>query len=125
VPKITYLPAQVTVDVPVGSNLRDPGLAAGVEIPSTCGGVASCGLCKVKIVAGAEHLNAMPPDEVGKLGNVFFITKERLSCQAQLSGDVTCEVPDAQVERAARAQKAKDFYREKLAERSRGNKPRR
>lgn len=119
VPKYTYLPAQITIDAAEGANLRDAAIDAGVEIPSTCGGVASCGLCKVKITAGAEHLAPMTKDEIGKLGNVFFITKERLACQAVATGDVTCEVPDEQAERQKRAQKAKDFYREKLLERSR------
>ncbi len=122
-PKITYLPANVTLDAEPGDNLRDVALGNGVNVPSTCGGVASCGLCKVKIVSGAESLSAMTPAEIGKLGNVFFITKERLSCQAFISGDVTCEVPDEGAERAKRAQKAKDFYREKLAERARQQKP--
>ncbi len=121
-PKYTFLPANVTVDASDGQNLRDAAIAANVHVPSTCGGVASCGLCKVKVTAGAEHLNAMTPDEIGKLGNVFFITKERLACQAVGTGDVTCEVPDEQAERQKRAQKAKDFYREKLLERAR-NKP--
>ena len=124
-PNVTYLPANVTVQVETGANLRDPGLEAGVRIPSTCGGVASCGLCKVKVIAGAEHLSPVNEAEIGKLGNVFFITKERLSCQALVQGDVTCEVPDESSERANRAQKAKDFYREKLAERSRAKPPRR
>ena len=119
-PKYTYLPANVTVDAPEGANLRDAAISAGVSVPSTCGGVASCGLCKVKVTAGADQLNDMTAGEIGKLGNVFFITKERLSCQAVGRGDVTCEVPDEQAERAKRAQKAKDFYREKLLERSRG-----
>ena len=118
-PKYTFLPAQVTVDAPEGANLRDAAISAGVNVPSTCGGVASCGLCKVKIVAGADQLSPMTEGEISKLGNVFFITKERLACQAVGRGDVTCEVPDEQAERAKRAQKAKDFYREKLAERAR------
>jgi 2Fe-2S ferredoxin len=123
VPKITYMPANVTFEAEPGDNLRDVGLSNGVNIPSTCGGVASCGLCKVKITAGAENLGSMTPGEISKLGNVFFITKERLSCQAFISGDVTCEVPDEGAERAKRAQKAKDFYREKLLERSRQKPP--
>ena len=116
---IRYLPSGVVVEALPGENLRDAAIRAGVHVPSTCGGVASCGLCKVKVVEGTDRLNAMTPDEIGKLGNVFFLTKERLACQAVASGDVACEVPDEQAERARRAQKAKDFYREKLAERER------
>ncbi len=118
-PNIRYLPSGVVVEAGPEENLRDAAIRVGVQVPSTCGGVASCGLCKVKVVEGADRLNAMTPDEVGKLGNVFFITKERLACQAVATGDVTCEVPDEQAERARRAQKAKDFFREKQQERER------
>jgi 2Fe-2S ferredoxin len=119
VPTIRFLPSDVRVEALPDENLRDAAIRAGVHIPSTCGGVASCGLCKVKVVEGADRLNALTPDEVGKLGNVFFITKERLACQAIASGEVACEVPDEQAEREKRAQKAKDFFREKQAERAR------
>ena len=118
-PKITYLPSHVSIEIGPASSLRDAAIEAGVTIASTCGGVASCGLCKVRIVSGAEHLSALTPGEVGKLGNVFFITKERLACQTRASGDVTCEVPDETEERARRATKAKDLHRERLVERSR------
>jgi 2Fe-2S ferredoxin len=119
VAKITYLPSNITCDVPPEVNLRDASLTVGLEIASTCGGVGSCGLCKVKITAGAEHLAPMTPLEVGKLGNVFFITKERLSCQTRITGDVVCEVPDEAGERAKRALKAKESYRDRTIERSR------
>ncbi|MFM2153121.1 MAG: hypothetical protein RL199_1556 [Pseudomonadota bacterium] len=118
-PNIRFLPADITVDARSDENLRDAAIRCGVHVPSTCGGVASCGLCKVKVVDGADRLNAMTQGEIGKLGNVFFITKERLACQAVASGDLTCEVPDEQAEKARRAQKAKDFYREKQQERER------
>jgi uncharacterized 2Fe-2S/4Fe-4S cluster protein (DUF4445 family) len=119
VPSIHFFPADVRVEAQPGENIRDAAIRLGVNVPSTCGGVASCGLCKVKVVDGGEHLNAMTADEVGKLGNVFFITKERLACQAVAAGDIRCEVPDEQAERARRAQKAKDFFHEKQAERAR------
>lgn len=93
-PKIHFQPGDVSIEVPAGSNIRDAGIQAGVTIPSTCGGVGSCGLCKVKIVGGADQIGPMTQLETGKLGNVFFITKERLSCQTTVNGDVSCEIPD-------------------------------
>jgi hypothetical protein len=50
----------------------------------------------VRIVAGEGHLTAMGPLEKRHLGNVYFITKQRLSCQTRLIGDdaeVTVELP--------------------------------
>ena len=108
--KIHFQPANVTTDIDAGVNIRDASLAAGLQIPSTCGGVGSCGLCKIQITSGAEHLSPMTQLETGKLGNVFFITKERLACQTTITGDVSCEVPDDSARRAKGAQLKKDNF---------------
>ncbi|HLL21654.1 MAG TPA: 2Fe-2S iron-sulfur cluster-binding protein, partial [Kofleriaceae bacterium] len=58
-----------------------------------CVGKGTCGLCRVKIVAGAEHLNPFTDEERKHLGNVYHITKVRLACRCKVTGgDVTCEV---------------------------------
>jgi hypothetical protein len=47
-------------------------------------------------MAGEEHLTPLGPPERKHLGNVYFITKLRLSCQARVSGgEVTVEIPTA------------------------------
>jgi ferredoxin len=49
----------------------------------------------VKIVAGAEFLPPLNREEQKHLGNTYFITKLRLSCQCRVSGgDVTVLIPD-------------------------------
>ena len=53
-------------------------------IKSSCGGVASCTDCRIKVIAGEDSLTTPPFEEVQLLGNVFHITKERLSCQAKI-----------------------------------------
>ncbi len=106
-PTILFLPAGVRIEAEPGESLRDVALRAGVALASTCGGVASCGLCKVRIAAGAEHLSPLTLGERDKLGNVFFITRERLACQTHASGEVTCEVPDEATERQRRADRAR------------------
>lgn len=118
-PTIHFQPANVSVDVSPGEVIRDAAIGAGVDIPSTCGGVGSCGLCKVKITGGEEHLGPMTPVEKGKLGNVFFITKERLSCQTTVTGDVSCAVPDVSADNARRVQKARQVQRDRLLDRGR------
>jgi len=49
----------------------------------------------VKIVEGEGHLSPFNAAERKHLGNVYFINKLRLSCQARLvdDGDVTVELP--------------------------------
>ena len=82
----------VTVDAPEGSTLFEAGakIAAGIE--TACVGTGTCGLCRVKILAGAEHLNPFTDEERKHLGNVYHLTKVRLSCRTKISGDVTIEI---------------------------------
>lgn len=88
---------RVTIDGSVvecaeGTTLFEAGakLAAGIE--TACVGKGTCGLCRVKVVAGAEHLSPYTDEERKHLGNVYHITKVRLSCRTRVSGDVVIEV---------------------------------
>jgi 2Fe-2S ferredoxin len=85
--KVTFLPDDLTVSAGDGESLFEIGRRNGVKISTSCAGKASCGLCRVVIVAGDEHLSAMGPLERRHLGNVYFITHQRLSCQARLTSD--------------------------------------
>jgi ferredoxin, 2Fe-2S len=95
-PKLTIQtpdsPGPREVEIPAGTTLFDAGakLAAGIE--TACVGKGTCGLCRVKILAGAEHLNPYTDEERKHLGNVYHLTKVRLSCRSIVSGDVTIEV---------------------------------
>jgi 2Fe-2S ferredoxin len=93
-PFITFVPDDLRVACADGESIFEVGRRAGVKIPTSCVGKASCGLCRVKIVSGEEHLTPLNADERRHLGNVYFLTKIRLSCQARVSqGDVTVEIP--------------------------------
>jgi 2Fe-2S ferredoxin len=95
-PRVTFLPFGVTVECRDGETIFDAARRQGVLIPTACVGKATCGLCRVKIVHGAEHLPPINRDEQKHLGNTYFITKLRLSCQCTVSGgDVTVSLPDA------------------------------
>jgi ferredoxin len=95
VPRVTYEPLGVTVDCNEGESIFACARRHNVPIPTACVGKATCGLCRVKIVSGAEHLTPLDRDEVKHLGNTYFITKLRLSCRALVSGgDVSVRIPD-------------------------------
>ena len=50
----------------------------------------------MKVIAGEQHLSPFNAAERKHLGNVYFINKLRLSCQARLGeGDVVVELPAA------------------------------
>lgn len=65
---------------------------AGKKIKSTCGGCATCSDCMVIVKSGEMNLAPQTFEELRLLGNVFHITKERLSCQTKLTGDVTLDI---------------------------------
>jgi 2Fe-2S ferredoxin len=94
---ITFLPAGATVECQDGETLFEVGRRAGVSIETACVGKATCGLCRVRVVSGEEHLNPFNEHEQRHLGNVYFLTKVRLSCQAVVTGgDITVELTPRQ-----------------------------
>lgn len=102
VPKITFLPSGATIEVREGVTLFNAAPRADVAIPSQCGGRCACALCRVEIVEGAEFLSPLAWDEEEHLGNSFHLTKERLSCQCRVFGDVVVKVVEPPVREKAR-----------------------
>jgi len=94
-PGVTFLPAGRRVECAAGESIFAVARRSQIEITTACVGKATCGLCRVKIVGGESLLSAFNADERKHLGNVYFITKQRLSCQAQVigEGEITVEVP--------------------------------
>jgi ferredoxin, 2Fe-2S len=93
-PTVTIVggPAPLVIEVRPGDSLFDAGAKASAGIDTACVGKGTCGLCRVKIVAGAEHLNPFTDEERKHLGNVYHLTKVRLSCRSKPTGDVTIEI---------------------------------
>jgi len=48
-PKITFLPHNVSIEVPPGSSVIQAALDAGVHINASCGGEGVCGKCRVRV----------------------------------------------------------------------------
>jgi ferredoxin, 2Fe-2S len=97
-PSVTFQPAGVTAPCAAGESVFEVARRAGVAVTTACVGKATCGLCRVKVLAGEAHLSPMNAAERKHLGNVYFINKLRLSCQAVVQGgdddaDVAVEVP--------------------------------
>jgi Na+-transporting NADH:ubiquinone oxidoreductase subunit F len=91
-----YGPCQITINgereltVQGGKDLLSMLTAEKIFIPSACGGRATCGLCKLKVLEGAGPL--LPTEEP-------FLSKEekesnvRLSCQVKVRNDLKIEIP--------------------------------
>ena len=87
-PRVTFAHLDgLTVDAAIGASIFEVAMAAGKPLASACGAKATCGLCRVKVLGGEPHLTAPNDAEKKHLGNVYFITKIRLGCQARITGD--------------------------------------
>ena len=96
---MTYLPLGARIPCAAGESVFEIARRAGIGVTTACVGKATCGLCRVKIVDGEAHLSPFNPAERKHLGNVYFINKLRLSCQARVGdGDVVVELPPPAVD---------------------------
>lgn len=94
-PRVTFLPAGRTVEVPPGATILEAAEAAGVELPHNCGGVCACVTCHVWVEAGLASLAEPSEKEDDKLSEAVGLTAaSRLGCQAEVAGaDLTVRIP--------------------------------
>jgi ferredoxin len=84
----------IRIQATAGEFLNQVAHRAGIVIQQTCGGVPSCTDCKVVVKEGVEGgFEPAAGPELRLMGNVYFITHERLSCQAKVVGASTVFVP--------------------------------
>lgn len=99
-PTITFVLSsgeRIIATAEAGDTVTQVAYRAGVRIQQSCGGAPSCGDCVIKVdpASSADPFEPMEHAEQALLGNVYFITKERLACQAVVKNDSTVHVPDA------------------------------
>ena len=107
---VVFTPSGRRGRVPVGTPLLQAARSLGVDIDSVCGGRGLCGRCQVLLAEGdfakhgvrsrAEHLSAFSAVETAYCRQQPMAVGRRLSCSAQVLGDVVIDVPsDSQVHR--------------------------
>jgi 2Fe-2S ferredoxin len=97
-PTIRFVNEKKEIQVPVGANLRNEAIRAGVQVYSGvdkilhCPGLGCCGTCRVLVPKGMENLSEMGWRERTRLKvSMDYIGHEaemRLACQTQVNGDV-------------------------------------
>ncbi len=94
-PRVTFQPGGRSAEVARGTTLLDAAEAAGVELPSNCGGVCACTTCHVWVEAGLESLSEIEDREDDKLQEAAGPSAHsRLACQARVGGaDVLVRIP--------------------------------
>jgi ferredoxin len=84
------MPEDLLVEAPAGTPLQDIADAAGADITFGCRS-GSCGTCRVRILAGAEHCSSVGPEERDFLKGVEAPADHRLACQVRVEGPIEVE----------------------------------
>lgn len=89
VAKVLFVPMGKSREIKPGLTVLAAANQCRVPIGQSCSGEGICGWCKVKIVAGAEHM--VPPSEIERklIEEKAFEPDERAACLAKIKGDVT------------------------------------
>lgn len=94
-PSIRFLPSGKVESCHAGQSIFDVGWKSDVGIQSACVGKGTCGLCRIVVVHGENGLSPYNEVEEKHLGNLYHLTKLRLSCQSIIldgADDITVEV---------------------------------
>src|SRR5580700_2297950 len=104
-PKVTFVTEKMELEVPLGANLREEAMKAGIEVYAginryvNCFGHGTCGTCKVVVTKGKENLSPKTMMEKLTLWRMLSCIgheeESRLSCQCQVNGDCTIETRPA------------------------------
>ena len=89
-------------EISPGETLLSAAQSVGVELQAVCGGVGTCGQCKVRLTAGSLSLPTSQEKE--KLGPELLAVGHRLACQAMPDGHVTLEIPPESLTSSQRVQ---------------------
>lgn len=74
--------------------LQEAAAELGIGIESLCGGKQKCGKCKVVVEKGAKNLSIPEESERKLLTKKEIKAKYRLSCAAQIKGQVSVSIPE-------------------------------
>ena len=109
-PLVIFTPSGRRGRVPAGTSLLDAARSLGVDIDSVCGGRGICGRCAVTpafgtfpkhgITSGAAHVGGEGTVESAYRAEQGLAGDRRLSCLANVAGDLVVDVPpESQVHR--------------------------
>lgn len=92
--KIKFIPQNIEVDVDPSKSLMQIATENGLKVKSLCGGVATCGECRIKIVEGENSVPEPSKLELNMIGTSYYIDGRRLSCQVHCFGSVTVDMTE-------------------------------
>ncbi len=117
-PLVLFMPSGKRGRFAVGTSVLDAARTLGVYVESVCGGRATCGRCQVSVQEGhfAKHQITSSNDHISPIGakeQRYASVRDlpdgrRLSCSAQILGDLVIDVPQDTVVNAQVVRKDSD-----------------
>jgi 2Fe-2S ferredoxin len=87
-PKITFLPDAISVEVDEGTTLLDAARQCDAPVGSACGGNLACSTCHLWVKKGLDSLSDIEEGEEDILDKAFDVRPtSRLGCQARVADD--------------------------------------
>ncbi len=90
-PKITFMPENLTFEVPEGLSVLAVAKLHQIYMRSDCE-FGYCGTDPVRVLMGAENLSAPVDDELENITFNKFPKDVRMACSAKIHGDVVVEM---------------------------------
>jgi uncharacterized 2Fe-2S/4Fe-4S cluster protein (DUF4445 family) len=104
--RVVFTPSGKRGSFPLGTPVLDAARSLGVDVDSVCGGRGLCGRCQITCAEGdfSKHAIHSLADNLTPIGDVEtrysqrrklkpLAEGRRLSCQAQIQGDLVIDVP--------------------------------
>lgn len=92
-PVIRFLPSRREVCVPIGTSLLEAARRAGLPVASACSAAGACGRCGLRIVTGAEAVDAESASEQRAKQRNRIDADLRLACRIDVTADMTVTTP--------------------------------
>jgi len=93
-PVMTFQPGSKSAEFDPAQTVLEVALSTGIGLSHSCGGMASCGTCRIEVIRGVERLE--PRNEVeAEMASAFgWRSDERLACQTLAVDGLVVMVPD-------------------------------
>lgn len=95
-PKVLIANYDLTIDVNPGYSLLNNFLYKNAPIHTVCGGHATCGCCRIKIIEGPKGMSPPNQFEILRLGEDLLQDGWRLSCQSYILRDIAIHMPTSE-----------------------------
>lgn len=100
--QVDFEPIGRRIDVAPDTTLLEAAQQAGITLASTCGGMRSCGKCRIVVLEG--RVSPAGEDEEHILTEAELQSGQRLACSARVQGQVKVHIPAASLVTGQRLQ---------------------